>query len=247
MRGARHSGPVMPTPRALRSEAPLLLAALLALATFALAAWNAVAQVGLQRLDGAGTVWAASLDARLPILAGAVALLGSNALVLPAFLLLGSVLWLRGQRVEAAVSVLLPFALQAAVHSLKLLFQLGRPDGGLVAALGYGFPSGHTANAVATGTILGWLALRRGLLTRNAALAVAATYTLAMALGRMAGGAHYLTDVVGGASLAISLCAATLAAASMAQRRAVPVAVPVPVAPASQAEPQAAEQRRLDV
>ena len=139
----------------------------------------------------------------------AITVLGSGAVV--AGLLL--VLYRRGPlptaRVEAVGLLwLLGWGLRTL---LKHLLELQRPavepaplagDVGLLPALlvdghGFGFPSGHAANATIVYLGLAWASGRRR------AYPVAAVVALAVAVSRVGLGVHYTGDVLGGVALGV--------------------------------------------
>jgi membrane protein DedA with SNARE-associated domain/membrane-associated phospholipid phosphatase len=93
-----------------------------------------------------------------------------------------------------------------AVHIAKEAYDRPRPAGSLVETANASYPSGHTAYAIAyiaVATVLvragvGWA-------TRIAAITVATVLAAVVAVTRVYLGAHYLTDVLGGAALALAV------------------------------------------
>ncbi len=130
----------------------------------------------------------------------------------------GVAFWMQRRRAWRPLAVLLVGfgAGQALVYGLKALFARARPAGGL-SALGAGFPSGHSFTATLTFGLLAWLLLRGGLLgrLRPAYRALLAALLLLLAalvgLSRIYLRAHYATDVLGGAALALGWLAAAVA------------------------------------
>lgn len=97
---------------------------------------------------------------------------------------------------------------------IKVLVARPRPAGGLVRALGYAFPSGHSTAAAA-----GWLGialvvvpLTRHVAARVVVLAVAVVVVLLVGISRIYLGVHAATDVLGGWVLGAAWVAATSAA-----------------------------------
>lgn len=95
----------------------------------------------------------------------------------------------------------------ATTHILKSIFKVPRPEGALVDAVGYRFPSMHAAIA---GACLGSLAWHFYTRTRHTWVKVAMS-TVALALLALVGstrlllGVHEMVDVVVGALLGISI------------------------------------------
>jgi len=93
-----------------------------------------------------------------------------------------------------------------AVHVTKVAYDRERPVGGLVDTFNAAYPSGHTAYAVsliACATVLvragvGWA-------TRVAAVTVAVILVVVVGVTRVYLKAHFLTDVLGGAALAVAI------------------------------------------
>jgi undecaprenyl-diphosphatase len=112
----------------------------------------------------------------------------------------------RRRRIEAVALVAGWLALWGAVHLAKLLYDRARPPSGLVDTFNAAYPSGHTAYAVgliAVATVL----VRAGVhwAIRIAAVTVAVVLVIVVGATRIYLRAHYLTDVLGGAGLALAI------------------------------------------
>lgn len=98
------------------------------------------------------------------------------------------------------------------VSPMKEWIGLPRPPGSLVETMGFSYPSGHSAYAIGWITIAVTLQRIRGLMTRLALVSIAIGVATVVGLSRVYLRAHYLTDVIGGVALAVtvtSLFAAT--------------------------------------
>lgn len=204
-------------------ERLFLLSGLLAVAAFVLVALQAALRTGLVALDATFGAWTLADSGVAKAFAVFGSIGASNRLLFPMFLIVAGVLWWQRRRQDAIVLVALLPALQLTVHLLKLLFAIERPDGAVIAASGYAFPSGHTANAALCGGLLAWYGRDRW--------AVGAGLGWALLIGgsRMVGGVHTLTDVVGGLAIGLAFSCTGLALASAFTMRRVSVGVAVPV------------------
>jgi undecaprenyl-diphosphatase len=155
--------------------------------------------------------WAASVAAELrrePFvgIARVVTEIGSSPVT--AALTLATAIFAAARRrwIESAALVVGWLLVFAAVNFTKFAYDRERPPAGLVDTFNAAFPSGHTAYAVslvACATVLvragvGWA-------TRIAAVTVAVIGVVVVGATRVYLGAHYLTDVLGGAALAVAL------------------------------------------
>jgi membrane-associated phospholipid phosphatase len=148
---------------------------------------------------------------------------GLLAVVGPAVALGVLVLVRRGRRHRAIALVAGTALTSAAVWLVKALSGRARPPHPLVHTVGESYPSAHTANAI------GWVALALALgallpslAARVASVAVATLLAVLVGLSRIYLRAHYLTDVIGGASLGTLMYAAAAiggAAAGVRPRR----------------------------
>jgi len=110
---------------------------------------------------------------------------------------------------------------------VKELLQRPRPPGAIVdAAVGdlWSYPSGHVVRAMALVAVLAWLATSRWTWNRRTLLALAAGLLAGFVMGvaRIATGAHWPTDVLGGLLLGtVYVLLFALAAEALEARRAV--------------------------
>lgn len=189
-----------PGPRALLVSAVLLLLSAWAFAELV----EAVLAQELGRLDG--TVYrllqaqrSAGLDAWLV----GITELGDAVVVLPvAGAALAWLVWRRQRRAALYLLAAVAFA-ELAVPFVKLVLQVPRPVAVYTGVNAYSFPSGHAARAVLVYGFLAFLggrgcprALRLGLAVGTAALAGLIAFSRAYL------GAHWLSDILGGAMLA---------------------------------------------
>jgi undecaprenyl-diphosphatase len=159
-------------------------------------------------LDLAGDIEAGWLTA----VAKVVTALGSAYVLVPLAVIVGATLRARGYRTEfwmlAAAMVIVFFA----SADMKHYVDRPRPPGGLVDQGGSAFPSGHAAHAI----LYVWLALtvtirlRPGWAGGTALVTVGIAAAALIGLSRVYLRVHYLSDVIGGWALGISvfsLCA----------------------------------------
>jgi undecaprenyl-diphosphatase len=134
--------------------------------------------------------------------------LGSLPVV--AALTLATAVWaLTRRRWFDAVALALGLGLDVLlVHVAKAAYDRPRPGGGLVDAALSAYPSGHTAYAialVACATVL--VRAGSGWAVRFAAVTVAVVAAAAVGATRVYLRVHHLTDVIGGAALAVAVWA----------------------------------------
>jgi undecaprenyl-diphosphatase len=109
-------------------------------------------------------------------------------------------LWRGGHRPELVVLLVGVAILLVAPSILKDMVERPRPEGGLVDASSYAYPSGHAMHAV----VYAWIALqvavrlRPGMKRASALIAVGLFLAIAIGLSRVYLGVHYMSDVSGG-------------------------------------------------
>ena len=105
---------------------------------------------------------------------------------------------------------------------VKVALERVRPPGGELIAAGYSFPSGHALNSTVTYGLIALLVWRSGLprWIRVTTAVILAVLIGLIGLSRIALGAHYPSDVVGGwlAGLAIVATVATVTRAGLGDR-----------------------------
>lgn len=133
---------------------------------------------------------------------------GTSVVVGPAIVLTALVLLVRRHFADAAVLVSGALLTFAAVHLTKAALDRSRPDLTLIETQFAAYPSGHAAYAV------GWIAIAVALWRaipwvggRVAVVVAAVVLAVVVGLTRIQLRAHYLSDVVGGWGLALSLFA----------------------------------------
>jgi undecaprenyl-diphosphatase len=130
-------------------------------------------------------------------------------------LLAAGALFRAGRRGRAAALVLGAALTWAGVWITKWAVDRPRPAAPLVHTAGQSFPSGHAANSV------GWFALALALTVllssraaRVAIVTAGALLTLLVGLSRIYLRAHYLSDVIAGEALAITMYSVCVLAAT---------------------------------
>ena len=129
----------------------------------------------------------------------------SNAAYLPLIAIgVGLVVWLfvKRQRREAVLVILILAAITAGSEAIKQLVARPRPPGSdtVVPGVVYSYPSGHVLEAVAIFGIIAillWRSSRPFWVRAGFAIAVA-VFVVALAVARVAINAHYPSDVLAG-------------------------------------------------
>jgi undecaprenyl-diphosphatase len=131
------------------------------------------------------------------------------------------ILWRHGRR-RHAVWAVVAIAVGASIDTpLKELIARARPvfDDPVATAPGYSFPSGHALNTMVVGAgavVLGWYATRGRPWRRAALLGGAAALVLLTGFDRVGLGVHYVSDVVGGWLIGLTVVIASAAAFNLA-------------------------------
>ena len=124
-------------------------------------------------------------------------------------------LWRRGQGRTAAWLVTTMAIGGTLGIVLKQVFARSRPEWpeAITVISGYSYPSGHAVNSMlAAGCAIVLLRPLLGTAGRRRLWTVAIAYVLLVGFDRVALGVHYLTDVLGGWTLALTVLSFTLAA-----------------------------------
>jgi membrane protein DedA with SNARE-associated domain/membrane-associated phospholipid phosphatase len=114
-----------------------------------------------------------------------------------------------GHRTEIVVLIVGVILILIAPTVIKDVVDRPRPDGGLVDAPGFAYPSGHAAHSV----VYAWIALtialrlRPGMSRASALVAGGLLLAAAIGLSRVYLGVHYMSDVSGGWALGVSIFA----------------------------------------
>lgn len=206
--------------RITKLEAAWLTLALVGTALFLVAAEDIVFQRGLVNYDDEVAAFATRYFGAAQPFFVAVSELGGVLVTGPIVAVVIVILLQHGQRNEAFRLGALYVAVEALVWFFKGFFERARPDGAVIEASGYAFPSGHTAVAALFACVVAWFALK-GLKSHLAATVVLVTallWTVVSGLSRISLGVHYFTDVVGGAGLGFAVGGFGVAAPSLLQR-----------------------------
>lgn len=130
--------------------------------------------------------------------------LGEKKIWLPTIILTFMWLWWLNYRRAALHWLALGGLSYISVYLVKLLLVFKRPGGLLLAGDGYSFPSGHATLAVALFGFLGVIiAQQQSKTARKWILYIVSSLVLLVSLTRLYIGAHWLTDVIGGALLGL--------------------------------------------
>jgi membrane protein DedA with SNARE-associated domain/membrane-associated phospholipid phosphatase len=199
------------TPGNLGLELTTLLA-LLAVGTFSFfLIGNVILQPGEPRIDQWAHDAADRLDTPMLVsLAKAISILGTLAFTGGAALATAVWTLFRRRAIDAVALLVGTGALYAAVHIGKAAYDRPRPTNSLVDTALSSFPSGHATyvvTLVACATVLVRLGERWAV--RVAAVTVALVIVALVAIARVYLRAHFLTDVLGGIALGVSVWSLT--------------------------------------
>jgi undecaprenyl-diphosphatase len=122
--------------------------------------------------------------------------LGAREVLAPVGILLG---WRLFRGTRAAIALLAFTALAAAEYNsiVKRVFEIRRPATGVLAGLGFSFPSGHTTGSAAIAVVVSYMSLRR----RNhphLVVPLCVACTLVVGVSRVYLDVHWASDVIGG-------------------------------------------------
>jgi undecaprenyl-diphosphatase len=135
---------------------------------------------------------------------GALTRLGDTAILTGVCIAVALGLWIVGRHWLAAAWVMTVSGGGLLNSSLKLVFARARPahDGGIVAAEGFSFPSGHSSGSVVTYGMLAYLALRIMPSRWHVPVALAMSALAGMiGASRMFLRVHFASDVIAGFAL----------------------------------------------
>jgi membrane-associated phospholipid phosphatase len=128
--------------------------------------------------------------------------------------------WLLTRRTGVVVLIALcAIASAEFVDLLKMGFRITRPPGGMLVRTSFAFPSGHTSGVVAIATLLSYVAVRQ----RKAIWPVIAGSVLVVilvAISRVYLDMHWISDVLGGVLIGMTLGIASCAIYELMYRRA---------------------------
>lgn len=143
----------------------------------------------------------------LDTLAEAITKLGAFP-VAAVFTLIAAAYCLRRRRIAETLVLVLSLAIAGLlVSAMKEWVALPRPDGSLVNTLGLSYPSGHSAYAITYVSIAITLQRVRDIVVRMALVGAAIALAATIGLTRVYLRAHYLTDVIGGVALTVTITA----------------------------------------
>jgi len=152
----------------------------------------------------------------------AVSVLGSWFFLLPASLLVAGILWKQGMRRRLAAFAASVAGAEVLVEVVKLAVRRPRPASlePLAQAVGFSFPSGHSAvSAAFFGSVAAILAISAGSRRRSAAwLAGGMAVAAAVGVSRVALGVHWATDVLAGWALGFGWLALVVGVAAARER-----------------------------
>ena len=137
-------------------------------------------------------------------LSKALSLIGSSIVMWPARFVAGALLAARRRWLQLGAFVTALVLSELCIGPLKAFIDRPRPPFPLVATSGAAFPSGHAIAAAVTSFGFVIAILPRGR-RRVRWIALATSFSAAMAMSRTYLGAHWLTDTVAGACMGVGL------------------------------------------
>lgn len=167
-------------------------------------------QVFTMAVDGEVSFWVS--------VAKTLTFIGSWKVMFPFVMIVAAYLYWK-KRTMATLFWLSALAVsEALIWATKVIYARPRPPMGLVATNSYSFPSGHTGTAAAVSVGIVLLLALRG--SRHWYLwALAVTYISAIAWSRVYLRAHWLSDVVTGASLGAAVTISAFLVVALLVRR----------------------------
>jgi len=137
-------------------------------------------------------------------------LLGDERFLYGSFTIFVGILIVQKRPIAAAHLVIAGLSTAAITHALKYGFAVPRPEFVYYAPTSFAYPSGHSSGAaILYGLVASFIAQEKAQVQRwKIYLALAIPITL-IALSRVLLGVHWLSDIIGGILLGLSLCAAT--------------------------------------
>jgi len=190
----------------------LATAGILAAATAALflLVWLDGTRPTIRRVDGAFLRTMVDVrSAPLTALAHVLNVLGSIWVTLPARLLVAAFLGIKRRWWHFIAFVSAMIVSEAAVGTLKALYDRPRPSGSLVETSSASFPSGHAVAAAVTAVAIVIALFPPAGLHRWLWGTAAAVFAFLMALSRAYLAAHWLSDAVAGTLLGTSIALGT--------------------------------------
>ena len=168
-----------------------------------------VLEESAQVIDDAIHSLAVDLEYAFPVaMAKALDFVGSTPVTAPLILVVGAWLAFRKRWQALTTWVLAMTVSQLFIGPVKNIYDRPRPPMPLVETSSWSFPSGHAVAGAAIAVALVIVLIPPGPKRRGWEVA-AASFAVAMALSRVYLRAHWLTDVVAGASLGVAIALAS--------------------------------------
>ncbi len=117
-------------------------------------------------------------------------------------------LWWRGRSVASIAALLTPVLAMVTCEIGKRVIARPRPPGiGVIVEEGYAFPSAHATTSAAVCGTLAYLFWQEGFISQTIALLIAVVPPLLVGVSRVYLDVHWATDVVGGWTAGMVICA----------------------------------------